>query len=341
MARRNKRKRSSSKSSRPTKRRRSNSGRAARAPRKSAWRTLKTQNVTKRSKLPKVGNLRKEIAVLKKKAIISSKLDNASLSTMINRRYAHSWVFSAAAGLSAQAFFPGSSKSILNDDLAFTRFYNPTTTPPTFATRAAGGAVTGAIKFMFQRITTKITVRNQGLHDAHVKIYRCQNRADTNLDPINIWGDAKTLAAGGNATQVDQLFQYPSDYKPVTDLWNLDMLTAGETKLAPGEAITASYTVNDVDFDPSADETHAFTYQRAYKSMGLLLVGRASQVYEKKDPIPSGAPNIGAALFQVMHEQNAKIIYDGGANQRYFVLTNPIVVFTDTDQAQKPIPGTI
>jgi len=188
---------------------------------------------------------------------------------------------------------------------------------------------------LFKSVTSKLLVRNNYQTDVNVKVYLAQIKDDTNFDISSAWVNA--VADGSNMVGTTELGQYPSDYNQVNDLYKVSMLS--KASLSPGQSMTCSHTVKDIEYDSSTVDSHGLIYQREYKSFQFLLVITGQLGH---DTVSDQQTHLEAGVdCQVLDTYVVK--YDAGINITYTHVNNYMdSAFTNLGvQSHQPTPDNI
>lgn len=265
-------------------------------------------------------------------AIKDLKLTNdATIGTMVYRRSNSQNITCAKneqASLSRNVFRLNQMQGALSN----LKFFNPST--PGTLTTADLASATFQQNILFKNVSSKINIRNNYISDCEVKVYLCTVKDDTNSDPKVAWQAG--IADGGNAADENELNQYPSDYSLVTSLWNLKRMV--KCTLSPGQTISASHNVNDIEYDPSVFDSHALDYQKEYKSFTWLVVIQGTNVHDTTDPTSVGKSQCGVDIDTL---ESWTIQYSAGVNINYIHLANNYDTVASPVQSHQPIPDNI
>jgi len=197
--------------------------------------------------------------------------------------------------------------------MAHLRYYNPAT--PGTLTTADASSGTYSRQIHFKSIYDKLTVRNNYQVPAHVKIYLCLPKTDTNQSPTAFYASGiqdQTSPAGA----VTSPMFYPTDITHVTDNWNMKCVKS--KTLQAGGQFSCSHITKPFDYDPSNVDTHSLSYQKKYGGQCWVIrvegvVGHDQSAVEYTTL---------QAKVDLMLDRKFVITYDAGVNLKDFSADN-------------------
>ncbi|AXH78884.1 MAG: putative capsid protein [Circular genetic element sp.] len=273
----------------------------------------------------KLSSIQRQLKILKQN-------DDATLGTMVYRdlkvgRLVH------LQNVQNSIITGGFSTVDIEAAMAQLKFFNPAV-PGTLTTANMSG-IAFQNNVLIKAQTSKLLLRNNYQSDTHLKVYLCMCKDDTSQSPIDAW--TASIPDGGNASGKDQINQFPTDYDLFNDLWRTKVVI--DSVLSPGESISTSHTVNDVEYSTSTVDTHNTTYQSEYKNFQYLIVingtiGHDSTVGSEEGYLPSG-------IDYSVHN-TTKITYSAGVNISYIYLADTVDNFSNGGvQSHQPVPNNV
>lgn len=217
--------------------------------------------------------------------------------------------------------------------LANLKYYDPAT-PGTLIT---ADAATGSYQknFLVKSIYSKLDIRNNYQSDADITVYLCRVKADSSLSPATAWGDGIATDAG-NVAASSELSQYPTDYDVFNDLWTCKRVA--HKVLSPGESMTATHSLENVEYNPALVDEHSASYQQRYASCVWLTVLRGTAAHDTS----LDQQGLQAAGVDILQTQVWKVSYDAGINLSYVMVSNTLdTPTTGFVQSHQPIPDNI
>lgn len=230
------------------------------------------------------------------------------------------------------SFFSPNSINNIETAIQNLKYFDPSA-PGTLVT-AAFGSGTYQRNVLLKSISQSLEIRNNYQSDCKLKVYLCTCKDDTSISPLNAWQSA--YGDGGNATNENQLNQYPTDYDLVNDLWKLKVVI--NTALSPGQSVTCSHSVKNIEYDPATTDTHPDSYQKEYKAFGFLVVLHGTVSHDTA----VSEQGIAQAGVDIIRKSTTVVSYDAGINIKYVQLDEDLDTFTNgAVQSHQPIPDNI
>lgn len=275
--------------------------------------------------------LTKDVSRIKRSMKVMKQHDDATTGTLTYRDVT-SFRLLSALNEQAVASYSGSKTSSMETALANLKFFDPAN-PATLIT-ANGTSGTYQRNYLFDSISSKLVVRNNYQSDVKVKIYLCKPKDDTSQTPFDAWNSA--IADGGNAADINQINQFPTDYDLLNDLWSLKVVS--NTVLSPGQTATSSHTEKNVEYDPATVDTHSLIFQKEYKSFEWLVVIEGTLSHD----VAADDQGLAPCGIDILSYKTIKVKYSAGVNIKYIVLAQVLdVPATTFIQSHQPIPDNI
>lgn len=156
-------------------------------------------------------------------------------------------------------------------DLALTsvKFFNPSV--PGTLTNVDLEALTRYQKIHFSKVYHKLTVRNNYVTPAYVKVYQCVPRIDTSDSPTTCYTAGLTDVGAPSAVSPNV---YITDSPNFNVQWKIRKSV--RKVLQAGQEITMSYSEKPFDYDPSDTDAEPHTFGRRHRSCvyAILVCGR-------------------------------------------------------------------
>jgi len=267
---------------------------------------------------------KKEVGKLKKKVTHLQQMEDNTSGTMTYRELYSGAILSAINH--HKVYVAGAvSTTAYETVLAQCRFFDPSNPGSLLVGSQAAG--TYSRKSLIKSVSNKLDFRNNYLTPAHVTVYHCICKADTDNGPNTLWNNGIAKQAEGNLiTTNSDIGQYPTDYDGVTDAWKLKVAFKGE--LQPGESASVVNSVNDVIYSSSTVDGQNMLYERDIKSQCYMIVVRGCLSHAQATPDQvtyqsGGIDYFGTVVFKVQ--------YNAGMNLRYiYVQADNAPSFTTT-----------
>lgn len=213
------------------------------------------------------------------------------------------------------------------------KYYNPSA-PATLVT-ADGTTGTYQKNFLFKSVYSKLLMRNNYQTDAHVMVYLCEPKADTDQSPAQAWTDG-IANDPGNVTASTAYNSYPSDYETFRDFWKAKRVCS--KILSPGQTAEATHSIKNVCYDPSFSDSHNLEYQKGLKSFVWLIVVKGTLSHDTS----AGEVGIQAAGIDYMQQDTYTVHYDAGVSLTYVDVNNTLGTPTNGFvQSHQPISDNI
>ncbi len=152
------------------------------------------------------------------------------------------------------------AKGLLEAVIAQLRYYDPSN-PGTLLV-ADGGTGTFQNEFYFEKVHTRITVRNNYITPCWVSVYACLVIADTDKTPFAAFQQG--LVDLSNVAETSPL-TYLTDSQIFKDLWRID--SSKKVLLEAGQSCQMTYTSKPFHYDPSLVDSHTQAFQRNFRGM--------------------------------------------------------------------------
>ena len=210
------------------------------------------------------------------------------------------------------------------------KYYDPAN-PATLVT-ADGTTGTYQKDFLFKSVHSRLNIRNSYGTDAHVIVYECIPRVDTNVTPGAAWTDG-VANDPGNITSSSIYNTYPSDFDTFKDFWRSSKIF--DSILTPGETGTCSSSSVDIKYDPSFADTHNLVYQKGLKTKSYLIILKGVLAHDSA----LDQQGISACGIDIEQRDVYVVEYDAGVNLSYVMIDNTGLA-TPTNgfvQGQKPV----
>jgi len=277
------------------------------------------------------GKAGKEIHQIKKAIKELKYSENASLGKLTYRKHD---VYRALSTQNSQQVFiaNGSTLTLMESALANLKFFNPSN-PGTLIT-ANGATGTYQRKYLFKSMTSKMVLRNNYQTDCSFKVYLCTPKDDTNQSPSDAW--TAGIADNGNIAAISTLNQYPSDTDIFKDLWHTKV--KGSYDLSPGQSVSISHSVGNVEYDPATADTHSLEYQKDFKNFVWMVVLTGTLSHDSS----LDEQGISPAGLDIERKNTYVVSYDAGVNISFIYLDQSLDTPTNGFvQSHQPVPDNV
>lgn len=151
--------------------------------------------------------------------------------------------------------------------IANLRYYNPALPGTLTTANASTGTYTRQVHF--EKVHDSLTLRNNYTAPVTLRLYICEPKNDTSVDPLTFYNDGVAdQAANAEAVDTSALI-YPSDINNLTSNWRLKMKR--NMVLQPGAQTTVTHTTKPFDYDPAIFDSHALQYQQKWQGFIWLI----------------------------------------------------------------------
>lgn len=245
------------------------------------------------------GKLAKRVKEISKKV-------NTSLATH-NSKWYEGGTVSWTANAQNVKWITGNQTTALDDVLPELKYYDPSS--GLFTSPDPGTASGAQTKFRFKYVSAKLSVRNNGNFDAHVRIYCCWPKQTTQDQPNVIW--SSNLSESSNATSTANWDVKPSDVNDLTKIWNLRV--CGDYIIRPGQTVEVNNSVKDIMFQPN---TVAEEWSTDYKAFGFLMVSSGTVCHGTSTGPPDETQMMlhNAGQLDWYLKRNFVVEYEAGTN---------------------------
>lgn len=149
--------------------------------------------------------------------------------------------------------------NLLEGAMAFLRYYDPSNPGTLVTANASTGTYSRQVHF--ESIYEKLRVRNNYQVPAHITIYSCTPKNDTNITVLSYFSDGITDQASGTVASTSPLI-YLNDIRMVKDNWKCKAVKT--VLLQAGAETSATRSCKAFDYDPSNVDTHSSQFQSKY-----------------------------------------------------------------------------
>lgn len=220
-----------------------------------------------------------------------------------------------------------------NDSVQYLKYYNPAT--PGTLTVADGKTGTYDRRYLFKSVYASIECRNNYQIDCKLKVYLLTPKQSSSVNPVTAWANGITANGDASITSYLQIGQYPNDYSDFKDVWKAKLHC--KATLAPGQTMTCSHGVKNIEYDPAAYAQHTAAFQSKYKNFLFLIVVEGTVGHE------TATVTTGLARAGVDARVNVTRVvqYDAGVNISFQKVENGLQDATGAVQSHQPIPDNI
>lgn len=187
-------------------------------------------------------------------------------------------------------------------------FFNPAA--PGTLTVGDPSAATYSHDIKFKNIHSKITVKNNFMVPANVKVYLCIAKSDQpdNLITQYLAGIADTVVTGG--ADAESSLVYLTDIERLREQWDIDCVI--DKHLPCGHQASASHNTGEFNYDPSQNDS-----ETAYQKQNRYFVWVVRVQGDLGHDSTNVTTEIGlvSAGVDIMWEAKAEILYDSGGVQ--------------------------
>lgn len=287
-----------------------------------------------RSKYKKIKKLKgkklsKEVLKLSNQV---GKLKHESDSTVAELNYRYLTAQRVTCGISGQNILEmiGSDKDQLEAVLTQLKYWDPSTS--TFVT-SSGIAGTNEKKFLFNSISSKLTLRNNYQSDVELMVWLCKPRVDTDSTVTTAYTNGINDDLG-NVTTFSTYGSLPTDYKTTTDFWSFKRVC--KKVLSNGDTFQVSHGEENVEYDPSFSDSHNLVYQKGNKAFQWLIMVRGTLGHDG-----AAAEGTLQAGVDCMIQNVYKVRYSGGANFKFTYISENLGDLVGPVQGKCPIPDLV
>lgn len=287
----------------------------------------KAKKAKAKTKTKSNSKLSAEVKTLKK-GLRSLKCEaSQSIGTCITRKLAYSQLLSLANVQKVSVVSLG-RKSDYEAALVDLKYYDPSAP----ATLISGDFTAGTYskEVCFRTIHGTALYKNNFLVPVDITVYLCEPRGDTSINPSSAWLDG-IQDSPSNASSVEDLNQFASDYDTFTKLWKITKVI--DQRLSAGQSCQASHTIKDVDYSPAYGDVHSLEYQsKNLNSAAFMCVIKGVLGHVGINPC------ISAAGIDIQFNSKYEVDYDAGCSINYTLLsTNAVYTATTGLVSMAPI----
>lgn len=211
-----------------------------------------------------------------------------------------------------------SSTAVLETVLSELRYYDPSA--PSALVQASGATGSYQKEFYFEKVYSKITIRNNYQLPVDVSLYACVPKVDTSITPNTAFTNG--LADIGNPTSTCPLL-YPTDSEQFNDLWKIDK--SKKKSLKPGEQISLAWSGKSFQYDPSFVDSHALSYQKKYSSLVWHFTNSGVLAHDSS----FDEQGLAQSGIDVIVDTTFIVKYAAGADIKYLVCTDNSDTFSN------------
>lgn len=184
---------------------------------------------------------------------------------------------------------------------------------------------------MMLSITRKIKIKNNYRVPAHVELWCCSPKVDTNLNPITVF--TNSLVDQGNPSPTSPLTQF-KDSDDLKNMWTMK-LCARKT-LMPAACMYSSKFTGKFNYSINTADQHNLTYQKKNKGHAWVIVIKGELGHDAVIATEIGLTSCG---IDYMIDNEYHFTYDGGkAMHRVSQVDNSTSTFTNAGlQSEKPL----
>lgn len=195
------------------------------------------------------------------------------------------------------------------------RYYDPSDPANLTLSNPSTGTYTRIINV--DSVSSKLTLRNNYIVPAKIKVYLCTVRKDTNSDPVSWYANGiadeaflNTATAGvPDATSGTDPLLYLTDIRQVTEMWNVKLLKS--TILQAGHQCSVSHSVGGIRYDPALYDVHSLAFLKSNKA--FCFVVRVEGVIGHTETLQMAT---SAAAVDVFWDTKYVFRYEGGSSVR-------------------------
>lgn len=298
--------------------------------RKAAYKKAKARRPKSRYKLTRtVNRLSKQVKNLQY-------AENASLGTFIHRVLFSVGAITSVDGKQYGVYeLAGLRMAEFKDSVQYLKYYNPAT--PGTLTTADFETGTYDRRVLFKSVYFGMTARNNYQTDCLVRVYLCTPVQSSSIDVEAAWDDGVTANSDSTVTSRLQVGQFPTDYADFKNLWKAKLHC--KATLSPGQSLSCSHSVKNIEFDPTALDNHAASYQSKYKNFQFLVVVEGVISH---DSVTTSTRGLAQAGVDVHAKRVSTIQYDAGVNIKFARLDNNNGTMLSTAvQSHQPVPDNV
>lgn len=261
--------------------------------------------------------------------------ENASLGTFIHRNMGvHGPVLcNAASTRYGVAVVEGLVMADFNDSIQYLKYYDPAT--PGTLTVADGKTGTYDRRFLFKSAHCSIQARNNYQTDIKLKVYLCTPKQSSTIGVTTAWQNGVTANQDTSFTSYLDYGQYPNDYSDFKDTWTAKLHC--KATLTPGQTMTCSHGVKNIEYDPTAFASHNAAYQSKYKNFKFLVVVEGTLGHNS-----TAANGLIRGGVDLLSNRVRIVNYDAGVNVKFIKVENGTAdQTTGAVQSAKPVADNI
>lgn len=152
----------------------------------------------------------------------------------------------------------------LENVIAQLRYYNPST--PTTLVTADGASGSYQKEFMFTKIYSRVTARNNYQVPVKLRMYIVKPKKDTSITALTAVTNGLTDIGAPSSTST---MIYPTDSIQFNDLWSIKKSMS--KTLLPGRECSIVNTEGSFQYDPSLNDSHSLLYQQSFNNHAILF----------------------------------------------------------------------
>lgn len=225
----------------------------------------------------------------------------------------------AAENQQAMKDIAGSSTALVEAALNECRYYN-ISTPATLAVPTITGSVNKS--YLVESTYSKLTIRNNYQVPCKLKVYLCKPKSDTSNTPSAFVTSGLTDSSNGSISNTNM---YATDSPHLTEAYSIVKTKTYE--IQAGKEIQCTHSEKEFNYSPDFVDSHALTYQKAYKAFVWLLVLQGTLAH---DSVINTEQGITQSSIDILVDLVYKIKYNAGMDLKYTYIDQSLDTFTNS-----------
>ncbi len=260
--------------------------------------TRVSANKRKRKRISESDSIKHQIQELRKRA-------EADMGTLVVRFRDSFSQRTVAHGDSLKINYTGLNKARIETVLGKMLFYDPTA--PTVLVAASGDSGTYSRSYYFDNVYSKLTLRNNYMVPAQVRIYCVIPKQSTDVSSYN--SVVNGLANNpGTTFPITSPSVFITDVQEFNDLWKIEKSVM--KTLDPGEDISMSYNAKAFMYDPSTVDDQSMAYNKKHGTHQFIVA--VSGVIGHDTSL--GEYQLSKAGVDSLLETTVRVVYQAGAD---------------------------
>lgn len=245
-------------------------------------------------------------------------LAEADTGTLIYRKRSTNQLL-AAENNQAMKDIAGSSTALVESALNQCRYYDPSN-PSVLLVPTLSGSINKS--YLVENTYSKLTIRNNYQVPCKLKVYLCKPKSDTSNTPSAFVTSGLTDSSNGSILNTNM---YATDSPHLQEAYTIVKTKTYE--IQAGKEIQCTHSEKEFNYSPDFVDSHALTYQKAYKSFVWLLVLQGTLAH---DSVINTEQGITQASIDIMVDLVYRVKYNAGMDLKYIYIDQALDTFTNS-----------